>query len=111
MVAALVPRGPRDLLAAAEMKILCDGTAPCRARGTYNGIQLITRPSYFKGKAMQKQFLVSMVLILLVTTQATAEEKRPLQVFVLAGQSNMQGHGALKTIDWLGKDSKYGSLL
>ena len=35
----------------------------------------------------------------------------PVKVFILAGQSNMQGHGALRTIDWLGEDPQYGHLL
>jgi hypothetical protein len=42
---------------------------------------------------------------------ADCGEKQPVKVFILAGQSNMQGHGHLKTIDWLGKDPRYGHLL
>lgn len=37
--------------------------------------------------------------------------KGPLKVFILAGQSNMQGQGALKTVDWLGKHPTQGKLL
>jgi hypothetical protein len=37
--------------------------------------------------------------------------KGPIKVFILAGQSNMQGQGALKTIDWLGKHPTQGKLL
>lgn len=37
--------------------------------------------------------------------------KGPVKVFILAGQSNMQGHGALKTLDWLGKHPTQGGLL
>ena len=37
--------------------------------------------------------------------------KGPLKVFILAGQSNMQGQAILKTLDHLGEDPKYGHLL
>ncbi|MBV8879305.1 MAG: hypothetical protein JO332_05050 [Planctomycetaceae bacterium] len=37
--------------------------------------------------------------------------KGPIKVFILAGQSNMQGQGALKTMDWLGKHPTQGALL
>ena len=40
-----------------------------------------------------------------------AEEKGTVKVFILAGQSNMQGHGAIKTLPWLGEDKEYGKLL
>lgn len=36
---------------------------------------------------------------------------KPVQVFLLAGQSNMQGYGHLRTLDWLGEDPTYGHLL
>ncbi len=39
------------------------------------------------------------------------ESKGALKVFVLAGQSNMQGHGALKTLDRLGQHPTHGHLL
>lgn len=35
----------------------------------------------------------------------------PVKVFILAGQSNMEGKGAVQTIAYLGKDGNYGSLL
>jgi alpha-galactosidase len=34
-----------------------------------------------------------------------------VKVFLLAGQSNMAGKGHVRTLDWLGKDPKYGGLL
>jgi alpha-galactosidase len=40
-----------------------------------------------------------------------AETKKPVKVFILAGQSNMQGHALLRTLDHLGKDPQYGHLL
>jgi len=35
----------------------------------------------------------------------------PVKVFILAGQSNMEGHAATGTLDYLGEDPKYGKLL
>jgi DNA-directed RNA polymerase subunit RPC12/RpoP len=37
--------------------------------------------------------------------------RRPVKVFVLAGQSDMGGRAALRTLDWLGEDPQYGWLL
>jgi alpha-galactosidase len=37
--------------------------------------------------------------------------QQPVKVFVLAGQSNMQGHGHARTLDWLGEDAEHGRLL
>jgi alpha-galactosidase len=37
--------------------------------------------------------------------------KPPVKVFILAGQSDMEGRGAVRTLDWLGQDPKYGHLL
>ena len=36
---------------------------------------------------------------------------KPLKVFILAGQSNMQGHAAVSTIDYIGEDPKAAPLL
>jgi len=35
----------------------------------------------------------------------------PLKVFILSGQSNMEGHAAANTLAYLGEDPKYGKLL
>jgi len=36
---------------------------------------------------------------------------KPLKVFILAGQSNMEGHGGVQTLDQLGKHPTHGHLL
>lgn len=38
-------------------------------------------------------------------------EKRPLKVFILAGQSNMEGHAEVRTFDYIGKDPATAYLL
>lgn len=35
----------------------------------------------------------------------------PLKIFILAGQSNMEGHARSGTLDYLGEDPQYGKLL
>jgi hypothetical protein len=39
------------------------------------------------------------------------EFKGPVKVFILAGQSNMEGHGGVKTLDRLGEHPTHGYLL
>lgn len=40
--------------------------------------------------------LLAVAFVLAVTNAAIAADKKPLRVFILAGQSNMEGHGAVK---------------
>ncbi len=47
-------------------------------------------------------------IIILVAAQTHAA---PLRVYILAGQSNMQGHASITTFDYLGKDPKTAPLL
>jgi hypothetical protein len=44
------------------------------------------------------------ILAAFVCTHAIAAQKRPLQVFILAGQSNMQGHAKVSTFEHIGMD-------
>jgi hypothetical protein len=55
----------------------------------------------------QARFLLA-ALILLQTTVAEAE---PLRVFILAGQSNMQGHAQVRTFEHIGMDPATKPLL
>ena len=40
-----------------------------------------------------------------------AEGEQPVQVFILAGQSNMEGKGTVSSLSHLGADPEYGHLL
>jgi hypothetical protein len=60
---------------------------------------------------MKHVCVAGVLLILLAACAAGAEAKKPIKVFVLAGQSNMQGQALLKTLDHLGNDPKYGQFL
>ncbi|MGV3533241.1 MAG: sialate O-acetylesterase [Chthoniobacteraceae bacterium] len=42
---------------------------------------------------------------------ALAAEKKPLKVFILAGQSNMEGHAKIETFDYIGDDPATAPLL
>ena len=50
------------------------------------------------------------VVLLLASVEAMAADK-PLKVFILAGQSNMQGHASVTTFDSLADDPKTAPLL
>ena len=47
----------------------------------------------------RKHSTIAAILIGAMMMAAGAEAKRPLKVFILAGQSNMQGHAHVRTID------------
>ncbi|QDU94034.1 sialate O-acetylesterase [Lignipirellula cremea] len=47
----------------------------------------------------------------LAAAQAESPAKGPLKVFLLAGQSNMDGQAHIRTIDFLGEDPEHGNLL
>lgn len=43
--------------------------------------------------------------------EASAADKKPVKVFILAGQSNMQGHAKVETIEYIGDDRATAPLL
>src|SRR5262245_29910326 len=51
--------------------------------------------------------------ILLLTTLllATGLHAKPLKIFILAGQSNMEGHAKIETFDYIGDDPATAPLL
>lgn len=61
--------------------------------------------------------MVSAVVAMSLATNAAMAEpaeakfKGPVKVFILAGQSNMEGHGGVQTLDQLGKHPTHGHLL
>ena len=46
-----------------------------------------------------------------ICVSATSADAKPLKVFILAGQSNMEGHAAISTFDYIGKDPLTAPLL
>ena len=51
------------------------------------------------------------LLMLSVSMAAATAADKPLKVFILAGQSNMQGHASVSTFDSLADDPKTAPLL
>ena len=52
-----------------------------------------------------------LALAVLLCGNAAAAEKKPLKVFILAGQSNMEGHAKIETFDYIGDDPATAPLL
>ena len=55
-------------------------------------------------KPSLKLLLPLLALSALLCGHSVAAEKKPLQVFILAGQSNMQGHAKISTFEHIGMD-------
>jgi len=56
------------------------------------------------------KYIATCLSAILFTAAATAAEK-PLKVFILAGQSNMEGHARVETFDYIGDDPATAPLL
>jgi hypothetical protein len=62
-----------------------------------------------KGQIMK--CLMTAVVMGLVPGIASQAEAKPLKVFILAGQSNMQGHVNISTFDYMATDPKTAPIL
>ncbi len=49
---------------------------------------------------------LSLCLCVALLSECTLSAKEPLPVYILAGQSNMQGHASVSTFDHVGMDPK-----
>ncbi len=58
-----------------------------------------------------KYILKLFAVTALISTHSLAAGKKPLQVFILAGQSNMEGHAKVETFDYIGDDPATAPLL
>jgi Carbohydrate esterase, sialic acid-specific acetylesterase len=54
---------------------------------------------------------VTLLAILLVTANSAIAQTKPIRVFILAGQSNMEGHAKIETFDYIGDDPATAPLL
>ena len=55
--------------------------------------------------------IVSVLLVWPLASGAVQAADKPLKVFILVGQSNMEGHAAVSTFDYIGKDLVTARLL
>src|SRR5262249_47358988 len=53
---------------------------------------------------------IAIAILFGLAVSATAQTK-PLRVFILAGQSNMEGHATVETFDYIGDDRATAPLL
>jgi hypothetical protein len=51
------------------------------------------------------------LIVSLLYAFSAISHAKPLKVFILAGQSNMEGHAQISTFDYIGKDPKTAPLL
>ena len=58
------------------------------------------KTSFFNGSV----FLAALAALVTAVPAEAAAKKGPLKVFILAGQSNMDGQADMRTIDFLGED-------
>jgi len=55
--------------------------------------------------------ILPLVIALSVSASAIAAPAKPLKIFILAGQSNMEGHASVETFDYIGDDPATAPLL
>jgi alpha-galactosidase len=60
---------------------------------------------------MIKPFLIAIACLFGINCCNTPAQEKPLKVFVLVGQSNMQGHAHVRTLPHIGMDPKTRSIL
>ena len=58
-----------------------------------------------------KNFIFATLLLIPTLGFGADTDTKPLRVFILAGQSNMEGHAEVRTFDYIGKDPLTASLL
>ena len=63
------------------------------------------------GKTWIVSVAVLAFVLAAVAAPAASAGKGPVKVFILAGQSNMEGHARTGTLDYLGEDPNHGKLL
>lgn len=67
---------------------------------------------FLKRKTMDRKSIVAVALVLMCTFSGiTNLEAKPLKVFILVGQSNMQGHAQIQTMDVMEIDAATAPML
>ena len=56
-------------------------------------------------------YALASAIVLAGLTSGVRAARKKVKVFILAGQSNMEGHGQVRSFDVLGQDPRYGHLL
>ena len=83
-------------------------------------MRLGSRPAaLLQGASMTRSRFTKLLLTMLTLTVAAccwspaiaSAQGKPLKVFILAGQSNMEGHAEISTFDYIGKDPRTAPIL
>jgi hypothetical protein len=82
---------------------------PMKARVTQGAKEIIQKYDYGWSFKIWNFLMVGLLSWSVVGT--AAKNSKPLKVFLLVGQSNMQGHAHIRTFDHIGMDSKTASIL
>ena len=73
---------------------------------------LMLSTSSLKKKLPSRSILAgSLFAVVLLASAGLAAERKPIKVFILAGQSNMEGHARVETFDYIGDDPKTAPIL
>ena len=80
---------------------------------TQLGLLLLMLSSFSLKKKIPSSLILtsSLFAIVLLASAGLAAEKKPIKVFILAGQSNMEGHARVETFDYIGDDPKTAPIL
>lgn len=54
---------------------------------------------------------ISCVIAMIMAFSATDAQAKPLKIFIMAGQSNMEGHAEVRTFDYIGLDPRTAPIL
>jgi hypothetical protein len=64
-----------------------------------------------KGDYIMRITLVGLIMALFATTSSAFATAKPLKIYILAGQSNMEGHARVETFDYIGEDPATAPML
>lgn len=60
---------------------------------------------------MKRLLMTSLLGLMMAAVLASHADGKPLRVYILVGQSNMEGHARIETFDYIGDDPATASLL
>jgi hypothetical protein len=69
------------------------------------------RNQFVRVRAARMVFVLLLVCVFGATGGSASAEQKPLKVFILVGQSNMQGHAHVRTFEHIGMDPQTAPLL
>jgi alpha-galactosidase len=71
----------------------------------------MNRGETMKNKRVITRYMMTAVVAGLMLATTSQADAKPLKVFILAGQSNMEGPASIKTFDYIGDDPATAPML